>query len=437
MRNKVIKTIEKYNLINNGDNIIVALSGGADSVSLLYVLISLKEQYNLTVSAAHLNHQLRGEESVRDYNFVKNLCNILNIKLFYKEVDINALSKETKESTELCGRNARYDFFQQLSNEHNAKIATAHTASDNLETVIYNIARGTSINGLKGIVPKRNYIIRPLINVNREDVENFCTENSISYVNDSTNFLDDYTRNKIRHNVIPVLKNINSNAETSATYLSEDAFEVTELLENMASEALENSKKENKDCYDTNILKTYPKVIQKYAVIFLCRKIGINNITRKQIEIMVDILNTSGEIDLNSGYKAVSSQNMFRIIKQEVLEKNFEPVELTDDLKFNFAGKCYEFSYKENNSCENIDDYSFLEQKLVIRQRKAGDFINFPKRNITKSLKKFLIEEKIPKESRDNLLMVACDSEILWLEGYGFFKTIKIGDKILKITVKI
>ena len=102
-------------------------------------------------------------------------------------------------------------------------------------------------NGLKGIVPKRNYIIRPLINVNREDVENFCTKNSISYVNDSTNFLDDYTRNKIRHNVIPVLKNINSNAETSATYLSEDAFEVTELLENMASEALENSKKENKD----------------------------------------------------------------------------------------------------------------------------------------------------------------------------------------------
>ena len=234
MRNKVIKTIEKYNLINNGDNIIVALSGGADSVSLLYVLISLKEQYNLTVSAAHLNHQLRGEESVRDYNFVKNLCNSLDIKLFYKEVDINALSKETKESTELCGRNARYDFFQQLSNEHNAKIATAHTASDNLETVIYNIARGTSINGLKGIVPKRNYIIRPLINVNREDVENFCTENSISYVNDSTNFLDDYTRNKIRHNVIPVLKNINSNAETSATYLSEDAFEVTELFENMA-----------------------------------------------------------------------------------------------------------------------------------------------------------------------------------------------------------
>jgi tRNA(Ile)-lysidine synthase len=437
VRNKVIKTIEKYNLINNGDNIIVALSGGADSVSLLYVLISLKEQYNLTISAAHLNHQLRGEESVRDYNFVKNLCNSLDIKLFYKEVDINALSKETKESTELCGRNARYDFFQQLSNEHNAKIATAHTASDNLETVIYNIARGTSINGLKGIVPKRNYIIRPLINVNREDVENFCTENSISYVNDSTNFLDDYTRNKIRHNVIPVLKNINSNAETSATYLSEDAFEVTELLENMASEALDNSQKENKDCYDTNILKTYPKVIQKYAAIFLCRKIGINNITRKQIEIMVDILNTSGEIDLNSGYKAVSSQNMFRIIKQEILEKNFEPVEITDDLKFNFAGKCYEISYKENNSCENIDDYSFLEQKLVIRQRKAGDFINFSKRNITKSLKKFLIEEKIPKESRDNLLMVACDSEILWLEGYGFFKTIKIGDKTLKITVKI
>ena len=142
MRNKVIKTIEKYNLINNGDNIIVALSGGADSVSLLYVLVSLKEQYNLTISAAHLNHQLRGEESVRDYNFVKNLCNSLDIKLFYEEVDINALSKETKESTELCGRNARYDFFQQLSNEHNAKNDEAQHGNQR-----HKYQRGLEING--------------------------------------------------------------------------------------------------------------------------------------------------------------------------------------------------------------------------------------------------------------------------------------------------
>lgn len=437
MKNKVIKTIEKYNLINNGDNIIVALSGGADSVSLLYILISLKEQYNINISAVHLNHQLRGEESIRDYNFVKNLCQSLGIQLFYKEVDINALSKETKQSTELCGRNARYEFFQQLSIEHNAKIATAHTASDNLETVIYNIARGTSINGLKGIVPKRNYIIRPLINVNREEVEAFCSDNSIAYVNDSTNFLDDYARNKIRHNVIPVLKDINLNAENSATFLSEDAFEVTEFLENLAVEALESSKKENKSCYDANVLKSYPKVIQKYAVIFLCRKLGINSITRKQIEIMIDILNSSGEVDLNSEYKAVSSQNMFRIIKQEQLENNFQPIELTHNMKIFFAGKCYEISYEENYSCDNIIDYSLLEQKLVLRQRNAGDFINFPKRNIKKSLKKFLIEEKVPKELRDNLLLIACGSEILWLEGYGFFKSIKNGDTILKITVKI
>lgn len=435
MKNKVIETIEKFNLINNGDNIIVALSGGADSVCLLYVLISLKEKYNINISAAHLNHQLRGHESVRDYEFVKTLCEKLNVPLFYKEVDINALSKETKQSTELCGRNARYEFFNELSNKHNAKIATAHTASDNLETIIYNIARGTSINGLKGIVPKRNYIIRPLININREEVEVYCKENSISYVTDSTNLLDDYTRNKIRHHAVPVLKEINPNAETSASYLSEDAMEISEFLENCALEVLDNSKLENTDCYDCDILKTYPKIIQKQAVIFLCRKLDINNLTRKHIEIMVDILNNGGELDLNGDFKAVSSQNMFRILKLDKSVSEFEPLELTENLNFIFANKNYTISLKEINSTEKLVDNSELEIKPVLRQRNSGDFIDFPKRNIKKSLKKFLIEEKVPKETRDKLLVLAVGSQVLWLEGFGFFKDIDFNDKSIEITV--
>lgn len=435
MKNKVIETIEKFNLINNGDNIIVALSGGADSVCLLYALISLKEKYNINISAAHLNHQLRGHESVRDYEFVKTLCEKLNVPLFYKEVDINALSKETKQSTELCGRNARYEFFNELSNKHNAKIATAHTASDNLETIIYNIARGTSINGLKGIVPKRNYIIRPLININREEVEVYCKENSISYVTDSTNLLDDYTRNKIRHHAVPVLKEINPNAETSASCLSEDAMEISEFLGNCATEALNNSKLENTDCYDCNILKTYPKIIQKQAVIFLCRKLDINNLTRKHIEIMVDILNNGGELDLNGDFKAVSSQNMFRILKLDKSANEFEPLELTENLNFIFANKNYTISLKEINSTEKLVDNSEFEIKPVFRQRNSGDFIDFPKRNIKKSLKKFLIEEKVPKETRDKLLVLAVGSQVLWLEGFGFFKNIDFNGKSIEITV--
>lgn len=435
MKNKVIETIEKFNLINNGDNIIVALSGGADSVCLLYALISLKEKYNINISAAHLNHQLRGHESVRDYEFVKTLCEKLNVPLFYKEVDINALSKETKQSTELCGRNARYEFFNELSNKHNAKIATAHTASDNLETIIYNIARGTSINGLKGIVPKRNYIIRPLININREEVEVYCKENSISYVTDSTNLLDDYTRNKIRHHAVPVLKEINPNAETSASCLSEDAMEISEFLGNCATEALNNSKLENTDCYDCNILKTYPKIIQKQAVIFLCRKLDINNLTRKHIEIMVDILNNGGELDLNGDFKAVSSQNMFRILKLDKSANEFELLELTENLNFIFANKNYTISLKEINSTEKLVDNSEFEIKPVFRQRNSGDFIDFPKRNIKKSLKKFLIEEKVPKETRDKLLLLAVGSQVLWLEGFGFFKNIDFNGKSIEITV--
>lgn len=426
MKNKVIKTIEKYNLINNGDNIVVALSGGADSVSLLFVLISLKEQYNLNIFAVHLNHKLRGAESQRDMDFVKDLCKKFNVELFIKEVDINAMAKETKQSIELCGRLARYSLFQELSNKYNAKVATAHTASDNLETLIYNISRGTSINGLKGIVPKRNYIIRPLIEVTRQEIEQYCAENSIEYVTDSTNNCDDYTRNKIRHRVVPVLKELNPSVENSAQDLSNDADEVVEFLQKSASDAINNSIIENTNCYDCSVLKKYPKIIQKQAIISICKNAGVENLTRKHIEILTEILNSKGELDLNGDFKAVSSQNMFRIISVNQQNQDFTPVFLTENMSVKYIDKVYEISFVENKQpcLENMEDCSFEEIKPVLRQRVSGDYIDFPKRNIKKSLKKFLIEEKVPKEIRDKMLLVAVDSQVIWLEGFGFFQNI-------------
>ncbi len=427
MKNKVIKTIEKYNLVNNGDNIVVALSGGADSVSLLYVLISLKEQYNLSISAVHLNHKLRGAESQRDMDFVKDLCNKLNVELFVKEVDINAMAKETKQSVELCGRLARYNLFQELSNKYNAKVATAHTASDNLETLIYNISRGTSINGLKGIVPKRNYIIRPLIDVTRQEIEVYCEENSFDYVTDSTNNCDDYTRNKIRHRVVPVLKELNPSVEISALDLSSDAGEIVEFLQKSASDAINNSIIENTNCYDCSVLKKYPKIIQKQAVISICKNAGVENLNRKHIEILTEILNSKGELDLNGDFKAVSSQNMFRIISVNHQNQDFTPVLLTENMTVNYIDKTFEISFVENNQpiLETTEDYSLIKIKPILRQRTSGDYINFPNRNIKKSLKKFLIEEKVPKENRDKLLLVAVNSQVIWLEGFGFFQNFR------------
>ncbi len=434
-------------MISNGDTVIVALSGGADSVCLLYSLIYLKEQFELTIKAAHVNHLLRGEESQRDMNFVKELCKKLNIELFVKTADVLSLSKVLKQSTELCGRNVRYEFFEELSKKQNAKIATAHTASDNLETLIYNISRGTSINGLKGIIPKRNNIIRPLIFVTRQEVENFCSSNNLNFVTDSTNNTDDYTRNKIRHNIVPVLKDINYSVEDSISALCGDIIEVNQFLNQYSKEILKNAEMKCQDsiCYNAPKIMSQSPLIQRQCIFEILSNNHINNITRTHINICTDILCKGGELDLNGEFKAVCSQNIFRIIKTRKKDNNTNEIYLSLNTPIQFGTKeiwvkdFESFNIKDKNiENNNILNYNVLDKNPVFRFRKSGDFITLIKRNVTKSLKKFLIEEKIPKENRDNLLVLAAGSEILWLEGYGVSKTGSIdknSSKALTITI--
>ena len=205
MNNLVLHTIENHGMLQKNDRVIVALSGGADSVTLLDILNSVKEKYNLTIFLAHINHGLRGDEADRDENFCRELSQKYNAEIFVKKANVKELAKQQKISEELCGRNVRYSFFEELADKLNAKIATAHTASDNAETLLFNIARGSSVAGVASIPPIRGRIIRPLIEVTRTRIEQYCSEHNLNYVTDSTNLTDDYTRNNIRHNVIPLL----------------------------------------------------------------------------------------------------------------------------------------------------------------------------------------------------------------------------------------
>ncbi|MEG2144737.1 MAG: tRNA lysidine(34) synthetase TilS, partial [Oscillospiraceae bacterium] len=210
MQNKVLEAIEKYKLINLGDSVTVALSGGADSVALLLVLLKLQEKLGISIDACHVNHNLRGEEAKRDEAFCKELCEEKNVKLFIKSVDVLAYAKTNSVSTELAARELRYSALCQVAN---GKIATAHTLSDSVETALFNLARGTGLRGLMGINPCRDNIIRPLTLVGREEIEAFLASENQSFVNDSTNFKNDFARNKIRNKVIPVLKEINPSLE--------------------------------------------------------------------------------------------------------------------------------------------------------------------------------------------------------------------------------
>ena len=202
MTDKILSWMRGQCMTQPGDTVICAVSGGADSVCMLHVLLSLRNTLGITVEAAHFNHQLRGEESDRDEAFVRTLCAELGVVLHVDNGDVRARAAKTHESVEEAARALRYAFFSSLP----GLIATAHTQDDNLETVLLNLTRGTGLAGLCGIPPRRERFIRPMLAVSRAEIEAYLAQNGLSHVTDSTNFLPDARRNRLRQSVIPLLK---------------------------------------------------------------------------------------------------------------------------------------------------------------------------------------------------------------------------------------
>lgn len=236
LEEKVLETIKKYNLINNHEKIVIAVSGGPDSMCLLNILKSIQEQFNIEIFVAHINHMIR-EEADSETEYVKKYCERNNIKCFVKRVNVLEMAKEQKKGTEEMGRIVRYDFFEHVANEVSAdKIAIAHTENDNAETILMNLMRGASLEGLKGIEPIRGKYIRPLIECNREEIEKYCKDNNLDPKFDKTNNDNTYTRNKIRNLLIPYIKkefnpNIISTLNRLSTLARQDATYFSKIVE--------------------------------------------------------------------------------------------------------------------------------------------------------------------------------------------------------------
>lgn len=207
MKSKVIETIKRYNLIQIGDKIVLGVSGGPDSISMLDILKDVKDEYKLEIYVAHINHMIR-EEADGDEKYVQQYCEKHNIKCFVKRVDVQQIAKTEKIGTEEAGRNIRYQFFEEVLKEVGAnKIAIAHNKNDKIETIIMNLLRGSGLSGLKGIEPIRdNKFIRPLIECERQEIEQYCEQQKLNPRIDKTNFENEYTRNKIRNIVVPYIK---------------------------------------------------------------------------------------------------------------------------------------------------------------------------------------------------------------------------------------
>lgn len=248
MKDKVIETIKKYELIQAKDKIVLGVSGGPDSISMLDILRQIREEFDFEIVVAHINHMIR-KEAIQDEEYVKKYCEKNNIKCFVKRIDVIDIANNKKIGTEEAGRLVRYEFFDEVLKQTGSnKIAIAHNKNDKIETIIMHVLRGSGLSGLKGIEPIRGNIIRPLIECEREEIEKYCDENRLEPRIDKTNFENDYTRNKIRNIVIPYIeKELNPNIIETIDRLSEVIKKEDRYLEKVAL-----------DVYDKILIKQEP-----------------------------------------------------------------------------------------------------------------------------------------------------------------------------------
>lgn len=268
MKNKILTYINKENLLKRGEKVIVTCSGGADSIFLLHILNKL----GFECVVAHCNFHLRGEESDRDENFVSEFCKNEGITLLVEHFDTKQFAAENKLSIEMAARELRYNWFEKVRAEYNAgAIAVAHHSDDSIETILLNLLRGTGLKGICGIRPKNGYIVRPLLCVNRKEIEDYLTENGIGYITDSTNLENEYTRNKVRNIVMPILREINPQIDSVMLSNAENFAAAETIYKGVIEKEKSSAVSITDDSYIVD-LKVVNKFAEPFTLLYECLK---------------------------------------------------------------------------------------------------------------------------------------------------------------------
>lgn len=424
----ILETIKKYNMLEAGDEVIAALSGGADSVCLLLALNELSRQLDIHVYAIHVNHCLRGNESDRDEEFCRKLCEKNNIPFICGRFDVKSEARRLKLSTELAARDIRYRFFAE--NSEGKKIATAHNANDNAETVIFNLIRGTGTKGISGIPPVRDNIIRPLLGVSRSQIEQYLKEKNQDYVTDSSNLTDDYTRNRIRHNVIPVLQEINTSLFSTITSDSDNFRTDNDFIDFEVQKAWEICCTQNNVL--TGINNFHPAVRRRC----ISRLLSENNIevNSRRISDIENICLKNGKINLSGDTYIISDNNKLYI---SVIKPKTETPAVYYELKtgFNiFRNKQIEIKLKDfgSETTGTVIDADRLVGKVFIRNRLPGDRIKFKGNNFTSSVKK-VFNSRFKQSERDNICFIADEEGPVFIENTGTAERVSVTDATKKI----
>ena len=387
MLNKLREFSRQQGLIQPGDSIVCAVSGGADSMALLWALYLLKEEWNLTVSAAHFNHNLRGAESDRDEAFVREFCDGYGIPLHVGSGTI----VPGKKGLEAAARDARYAFLKTLP----GKIATAHTADDNAETLLMHLVRGTGLKGLGGIMPRNGNIIRPMLSITRQEIEAFLEEYAVDHIDDSSNAGDDFLRNRIRHHVMPLLKEENPKLSQN---LSSMALRLRQDEEALAQQAAFEGAPQ------VEVLRKMAPAVRARALEKFLKDSGVKEpeaVHIRQADALVFSDNPSARANFPGGLIIGRKYDILAVVSAH-----------TGEIP-------YELHCSPADEIQNTADVFTVAPvgNVYIRSRQTGDAIRLS--GGTKSLKKLFIDRKIPAAQRDSVPVICDDLGILAVGGIG------------------
>lgn len=460
----MIKKVERYirdnKLLENGDKVLVAVSGGPDSICLLHMLNCIKDKFGIKISVAHINHLLREDEAFRDEEYVESTCEKMGIKCYIKRIDIKLLAQKRGISIEMAGREGRYEFFDEIMKDKKyTKVAVAHNANDQAETILMRIMRGTGIEGLTGIKPIRDgFLIRPILSLSRGEIEEYCSKENLNPRIDLSNMERDYSRNRVRLDIIPYMKEyFNSdvigtiNRVASSLSIDNDFIEeqVTEVYDKVCESYL------NKIHIKSEILEYHLAIqtrVVKKALMELSKT--YRNFEMKHIINVIDLakkkINTKNDLPngvfvlIEYGEIYLKLKDKGEGIKKEVRSLVIEKGEILNS-EYNYSNYFIQFKIidnKNNIEFSNNDlikyfDYDKIEESILIRSRKNGDKIKPLGLKGSKKLKDIFIDLKVPKEERDDIPLVCSGNDILWIVGHKVsedFKVEKRTKRILEIT---
>lgn len=436
-KSRVEAYIAKHDLMSKNDRVLVTLSGGADSVSLLRVLLSL----GYDCVAVHCNFHLRGEESFRDQYFAEELCRKLGVKLFFRDFDTIAYSTENGVSIEMAARAQRYSAFEELRNECGASvIAVAHHRDDSVETVLLNLTRGTGIRGLTGIKPKNGFIVRPLLCVSKSEIEEYLQSLGQPFVTDSTNLLSDFTRNRIRLKLLPLMCEINPSVEDSILDTSMKLQQVFDVYVSAINSGIERISVTENDIIKINIdkLRKEPSV---GALLFeFLFPLGFNNSQIADIENA--LLSESGKIFHSESHVVIKDRDNILISRNrldnfkegDISVKVFDEllVELFDGRKLYFELKSSDFGVIRDSAIATLDADKVGDMLWVRNIRPGDSFIPFGMQG-RKLLSDYMTDRKFNLLQKAGQMVICNDKDIVWVIGERIDNRYRVSNKTKRI----